>query len=1325
MVPTPAVSAPPARAARTSTTSAAQLLVRAYNDAAAAAVAAAATNTGDIPSEWTPAPNSRRQPRRSADPVTAPPPKAPPLLDPTRVRVSGPDSAVVTLPDGWLCDSSARILAHVLVHVVAPHHALLHGLRARHAKRMREDSLAALIAACAVAGRGVLELDLSYADLARSPICQTQYITAIDLSPWASLVQNARARALDRPDRPAPEHASSCAYSSTGPFESIAYAPPPPAEFGLKGLSIDGVKVYELRVDGLEHVLRELCWLSARATALSNLTVLLDALTMLPNLQALWLDGICPVGSKTELANLYDVMNPPFSMQGVPGGPTMRYFLARAGSNRSIDDVPPHLVRRHRCHQLYLARPVNSTTRADSTLDTKSNDDARQWARDTLPHTIAPALQAPHSEHDRSAPVLSALNTAPLRGLGPSREPDAPQGRRMNLDEVAHMAQHAVQSYQAMQSATAASATGAVYASHDRMPGHTFANIGTTLPQAALNSNMVTSLNPNRGSHSAQLSAGASSLHQEPDGEHERGTIRVDESARSQTGGDSGGSVDLADVRQGADEQEAEGEQHGAGGTSSDAFADGEHSSAAAGSTDEHASANADVAAIANVAAIALDDGDDTEGAGNGAPNLNHLLGGDIARMFGTPGYSMKGFRPSPVSTMIDYRSLCIARLPKLHLLDDSIIHPSERVDAVRDISARYEYHVSAGSESSTDDESLFRMLQAREIGRASRKRPRASRSFGYVRPSMARRFASSTRGLPSSSSPSNEHVAGQSGGAAPLGHPQAHRAMAYNPTQSPPVRIPDSPPAARALAKRPREPSTIASSPSSPPYHRAAFQTRSHETVGAHAVGEAAGTRRMAENEPRSSRGWSLSGLSELTRLGDPSTRFTSIRPGRRSDPLRPAGTSGTAAACSTGHLSASFSAEEFSRKATRALLRQSRRPSVGFLCDPRDRPRQFEYNPSVPGQLVYGTHHGTLVVMNYGSGEVVGACQSGGGSPRHAPSPFPPQAPTYHVNSPGEFSLGIRSIRDAFSWTSHQSEGFDVEGHDLVLGLSWLNKQPGKFLGGTEGGHVHIYDVDWMRSGVNGGCARACENFPLLTSIHANSEDTRFVVSGYSNNVGIYDLSTGARVETMHDCHNEHINVLKFAHHNPNILVTSSFDKTIKKWDMRESRPNGVRRPIFTRHSKAGNVMVCFSPDDRYLLVSAVDNEVSQYVAADGRLERQFDIERREERGNYTRSYYMNGRDYIITGSCREDVIRIYNARDGCMVKEIDIDVARSGRMFVQSLRANPHENFNLSALVACEYLGEPGARVGKFEVLTSFDLLGQSSFSTTAGDVGSTFL
>lgn len=117
--------------------------------------------------------------------------------------------------------------------------------------------------------------------------------------------------------------------------------------------------------------------------------------------------------------------------------------------------------------------------------------------------------------------------------------------------------------------------------------------------------------------------------------------------------------------------------------------------------------------------------------------------------------------------------------------------------------------------------------------------------------------------------------------------------------------------------------------------------------------------------------------------------------------------------------------------------------------------------------------------------------------------------------------------------------------------------------------------------------------DDFDQLTSVHVNSTDELFLASGYSKHVALYDISSGRRLQVFDDMHREHINVVKFAHHSPSIFATSSFDRDVKLWDLRQ-KPN---QPCYTAVSSRGNVMVCFSPDDQYLLVSAVDNEVIYY--------------------------------------------------------------------------------------------------------------------------------
>lgn len=67
----------------------------------------------------------------------------------------------------------------------------------------------------------------------------------------------------------------------------------------------------------------------------------------------------------------------------------------------------------------------------------------------------------------------------------------------------------------------------------------------------------------------------------------------------------------------------------------------------------------------------------------------------------------------------------------------------------------------------------------------------------------------------------------------------------------------------------------------------------------------------------------------------------------------------------------------------------------------------------------------------------------------------------------------------------------------------------------------------------------------------------------------------------------------------------------------------------------------------------------QVKQLLAVDGRLHTDFGISPSGSSYNYTRSYYMNERDYVISGSSDEQVVRICCAQTGRRLRDVYFEV------------------------------------------------------------------
>lgn len=67
----------------------------------------------------------------------------------------------------------------------------------------------------------------------------------------------------------------------------------------------------------------------------------------------------------------------------------------------------------------------------------------------------------------------------------------------------------------------------------------------------------------------------------------------------------------------------------------------------------------------------------------------------------------------------------------------------------------------------------------------------------------------------------------------------------------------------------------------------------------------------------------------------------------------------------------------------------------------------------------------------------------------------------------------------------------------------------------------------------------------------------------------------------------------------------------------------------------------------------------QVKQLLSVDGRQQTDFGIASTGSAHNYTRSYYMNGRDYVISGSSDESIVRICCAQTGRRLRDYYLEV------------------------------------------------------------------
>ncbi|KAA0169914.1 hypothetical protein FNF27_06806 [Cafeteria roenbergensis] len=346
---------------------------------------------------------------------------------------------------------------------------------------------------------------------------------------------------------------------------------------------------------------------------------------------------------------------------------------------------------------------------------------------------------------------------------------------------------------------------------------------------------------------------------------------------------------------------------------------------------------------------------------------------------------------------------------------------------------------------------------------------------------------------------------------------------------------------------------------------------------------------------------------------------------------------------------------------------------------------PRQFEYNPRHESLLAVGTVTGEVLVVDHDRGVPIGSFSRAGRSPRDAilGVSWLSSRPDVFVTGSAKGLTRVHRVRTGPSLCGDLDAMSDAAAPSKERWLESLTWQSAR---GLPSGEV-VDEASWRATM---GCAPApnechitsttLSQYADLTSVHVNSTDEKLLCSGYSNDVSVYDIETGKRAVHFRSAHTAHINIARFAHESPNVMATSSFDKTIKVWDLRTPK-----RPNYTIKSERGFVMIAFSPNDLTLLGSAVDNEVTLFSSMDGRRLLGLDAARTGNRDNYTRSYFMDGGDVIVCGSSEQRTLRYFCAHTGEFLDSTELFPGRShSSLFVQSLRGSPHRQGESVVLV-----------------------------------------
>ena len=129
----------------------------------------------------------------------------------------------------------------------------------------------------------------------------------------------------------------------------------------------------------------------------------------------------------------------------------------------------------------------------------------------------------------------------------------------------------------------------------------------------------------------------------------------------------------------------------------------------------------------------------------------------------------------------------------------------------------------------------------------------------------------------------------------------------------------------------------------------------------------------------------------------------------------------------------------------------------------------------------------------------------------------------------------------------------------------------------------------------------------------------------------------------------------------------------------------------------------MVCFSPDDQYMLASGTDNDIALIETSTGAHGPPLHLCRTFRTNNYCRSYFLSGAQYCVVGRSRQRVVSVVHTDGRGVARELDVALALHAHhthrpvcavsgigapSYVQSLRGHPSVELQLGVLVKSQF-------------------------------------